>query len=65
MSGSLAFFSLLAILVSSVSSQPSPDVQERISNAIRAAGNQTNPDYTAFVNPFIGTGLSVFKFRFS
>ena len=41
-----------------VLAQPSPEVQERISAAIAAAANQTNStiDYTAFVNPFIGTG---------
>jgi len=37
------------------SAQPSPEVQKRISAAIKAAANQSNPDYTAFVNPFIGT----------
>lgn len=38
--------------------QPSPEVQQRISAAIAAAANSTpsNIDYTAFVNPFIGTG---------
>lgn len=36
--------------------QPSPEVQRRISAAIKAAANATNLDYTAFVNPFIGTG---------
>ncbi|KAI0044234.1 glycoside hydrolase family 92 protein [Auriscalpium vulgare] len=35
--------------------QPSPDVQKRISAAIEAAANSTSIDYTAFVNPFIGT----------
>ncbi|KAI0305662.1 glycoside hydrolase family 92 protein [Multifurca ochricompacta] len=35
--------------------QPSPDVQRRISAAIEAAANATAIDYTAFVNPFIGT----------
>lgn len=35
--------------------QPSPDLQRRISAAIKAAANQSNTDYTAFVNPFIGT----------
>ncbi|GLB37025.1 putative glycoside hydrolase family 92 protein [Lyophyllum shimeji] len=38
-----------------VSAQPSPEVQRRISAAIKAAANQSNPDLTAFVNPFIGT----------
>jgi len=38
--------------------QPSPDLQTRISKAIAAAAaaNDLHPDYTAFVNPFIGTG---------
>jgi len=36
--------------------QPSPNLQKRISNAIAAAANESHPDYTAFVNPFIGTG---------
>ncbi|TCD68040.1 hypothetical protein EIP91_011584 [Steccherinum ochraceum] len=35
--------------------QPSPKVQKRISAAIKAAGNDTNLDYTKFVNVFIGT----------
>ncbi|KAF9010673.1 glycoside hydrolase family 92 protein [Cyathus striatus] len=38
-----------------VHAQPSPKQQKRISQAIKAAANQPNPDYTAFVNPFIGT----------
>ncbi|KAF8971120.1 glycoside hydrolase family 92 protein [Flammula alnicola] len=47
---------LIAFLSSSVvHAQPSPSVQKRISQAIAAAANQSNPDYTAFVNPFIGT----------
>ena len=41
-----------------VYAQPSPDVQKRISAAIASAANQSHPDYTAFVNPFIGTGMS-------
>ena len=40
-----------------VHAQPSPTVQKRISVAIAAAANQSHPDYTAFVNPFIGTGM--------
>ena len=40
-----------------VHAQPSPVVQQRISAAIAAAANQSHPDYTAFVNPFIGTGM--------
>ncbi|KAF8198088.1 glycoside hydrolase family 92 protein [Pholiota molesta] len=47
------FATLLSTSV--VLAQPSPNVQKRISQAIAAAGNQTNLDYTAFVNPFIGT----------
>ncbi|KIM45421.1 glycoside hydrolase family 92 protein [Hebeloma cylindrosporum] len=35
--------------------QPSPALQKRISQAIAAAANDSHPDYTAFVNPFIGT----------
>lgn len=38
--------------------QPSPEVQKRIDKAIKDAANKTNLDYTAFVNPFIGTGLT-------
>jgi hypothetical protein len=40
-----------------VYAQPSPDVQRRISAAIEAANNTPVIDYTAFVNPFIGTGM--------
>ena len=56
--------SSLAVLVAACSvarAQPSPDVQRRISAAIQAAirnGSGTT-DYTAFVNPFIGTGTSL------
>ena len=39
-----------------VQAQPSPASQKRISAAIAAAASQSHPDYTAFVNPFIGTG---------
>lgn len=50
----------LAVAISLASSvvwaQPSPAVQQRITAAIKAAANQTDIDYTAFVNPFIGTG---------
>ncbi|KAA1471821.1 glycoside hydrolase family 92 protein [Dentipellis sp. KUC8613] len=45
----------LAAVAVQVIAQPSPDVQKRISAAIKAATNQTNIDYTGFVNPFIGT----------
>ncbi|KAI0063500.1 glycoside hydrolase family 92 protein [Artomyces pyxidatus] len=52
----LHFLVLAAILIAvRVHAQPSPDVQKRISAAIKAAANETNIDYTAFVNPFIGT----------
>lgn len=47
---------LLPFFSSLIKGQPSPDQQKRIAAAIKAAANQTNPDYTAFVNPFIGTG---------
>ena len=50
-------FTLFATLSLCVNAQPSPDVQARISAAINAATNATNLDYTAFVNPFIGTGM--------
>jgi hypothetical protein len=42
--------------------QPSPQVQARISAAIKAAqeSKSMNIDYTAFVNPFIGTGELLF-----
>ncbi|KAJ7282859.1 glycoside hydrolase family 92 protein [Mycena rebaudengoi] len=44
------------LLLSLVNAQPSPDVQRRISAAIKNAATATPPlDYTAFVNPFIGT----------
>ncbi|KAF9467382.1 glycoside hydrolase family 92 protein [Collybia nuda] len=46
---------LLPFLSTLTRGQPSPDQQKRIAAAIKAAANQTNPDYTAFVNPFIGT----------
>jgi hypothetical protein len=39
-----------------VAAQPSPEQQKRIAAAIQDAAHNTNPDYTAFVNPFIGTG---------
>ena len=42
--------------ISRLYGQPSPEVQKRISAAIKAAANLTNIDYTSFVNPFIGTG---------
>ena len=39
-----------------VAAQPSPEQQKRIVAAIQDAAHNPNPDYTAFVNPFIGTG---------
>jgi hypothetical protein len=54
---SAAFVLLPSLLTTFVHAQPSPDLQTRISAAITAAVNQSGtPDYTAFVNPFIGTG---------
>jgi hypothetical protein len=68
---SAAFVLLPTFLTSFVYAQPSPQVQKRISAAIAAASNQSGtPDYTAFVNPFIGTGtwqvlrISTWKFHF-
>jgi hypothetical protein len=56
----LSFIRALTILAvaggSSVCAQPSPEVQRRITAAIEAAANVSSVDYTAFVNPFIGTG---------
>ena len=48
----------ISIASSLVCAQPSPAVQQRIAAAIKAAAtaNQSDIDYTAFVNPFIGTG---------
>ncbi|KAF5380259.1 hypothetical protein D9757_008192 [Collybiopsis confluens] len=48
-------FSFLLLTAALVHAQPSPEVQKRISAAIAAAANESNPDYTTFVNPFIGT----------
>lgn len=56
----LAWLLALLSLSALTSAQPSPNVQKRISAAIKNAANQTNPDYTAFVNPFIGTGQYCF-----
>ena len=47
---------LISLASSLVCAQPSPAVQQRITAAIKAAANKTDIDYTAFVNPFIGTG---------
>ncbi|KAJ7594497.1 glycoside hydrolase family 92 protein, partial [Mycena floridula] len=46
---------VLSVLLSRIHAQPSPNVQKRISAAIKDAANETSPDYTRFVNPFIGT----------
>ena len=54
---------LLPLSHSFTKAQPSPDQQKRIAAAIKAAANQSNPDYTAFVNPFIGTGWSLTLLR--
>ncbi|KAI0298528.1 glycoside hydrolase family 92 protein [Russula brevipes] len=52
LASSLAFF----VAVCSVArAQPSPNVQRRISAAIKATTHAPIIDYTAFVNPFIGT----------
>ncbi|TFK19310.1 glycosyl hydrolase [Coprinopsis marcescibilis] len=51
----LIFFEILWLFTLLALAQPSPALQQRISDAIKDAANQTNPDYTAFVNPFIGT----------
>ncbi|KDQ27557.1 glycoside hydrolase family 92 protein [Pleurotus ostreatus PC15] len=54
---------LLAVTLFSsnnVASQPAPSLQRRIAAAIHDAANATGPiDYTAFVNPFIGTGACI------
>jgi hypothetical protein len=51
-------FAVFVTACSVVLAQPSPDVQRRISAAIEAAiiSGSRITDYTAFVNPFIGTG---------
>ncbi|KAF7969869.1 hypothetical protein HWV62_25649 [Athelia sp. TMB] len=47
----------ICAFVGAVWAQPSPEVQRRIDQAIKDAANATGtPNYTAFVNPFIGTG---------
>jgi hypothetical protein len=53
----LLFASLSLFNIYEVHAQPSPAQQKRISAAIAAAANQSRPDYTTFVNPFIGTGM--------
>lgn len=54
----LFFPSLLAASALHVGAQQSPEVQQKISAAIAAAANTKKVDYTAFVNPFIGTDRS-------
>ena len=56
-----SFLAALTAACSIVRAQPSPDVQRRISAAIQAASRNGSgaTDYTAFVNPFIGTGTSL------
>ena len=51
-------FAVIVAACSVVRAQPSPDVQRRILAAIEAAiiNGSNITDYTAFVNPFIGTG---------
>ena len=51
----------LLLSSSSVKAQPAPSVQAGITAAIKNAANATTLDYTAFVNPFIGTGTSLLK----
>ena len=58
--GALARLCLVAVVatpwLSVVRAQPSPQVQQRISAAIKAAANATSEvDFTQFVNVFIGT----------
>ncbi|KAE9392262.1 glycoside hydrolase family 92 protein [Gymnopus androsaceus JB14] len=50
-----SFIQLLVLSAALVYAQPSPEVQQKISAAIAAAANESNPDYTSFVNVFIGT----------
>jgi hypothetical protein len=54
----LSSFAVFVAACSIARAQPSPDVQRRISAAIEAAivNGSSSIDYTAFVNPFIGTG---------
>lgn len=54
-----AYLLLSSFFTIFIHAQPSPQQQARIANAIAAAANQSGTlDYTAFVNPFIGTGMS-------
>ncbi|KAL9711479.1 hypothetical protein Ac2012v2_004550 [Leucoagaricus gongylophorus] len=56
MLAAVVFILIFSFITLSVHAQPSPSLQRRISAAIAAASNQSGtPDYTAFVNPFIGT----------
>ena len=58
MLATVVFILIFSFITLSVHAQPSPSLQRRISAAIAAASNQSGtPDYTAFVNPFIGTGM--------
>jgi hypothetical protein len=52
------YFLVASVFVVVAWAQPSPQVQKRIDKAIKDAASKTNIDYTAFVNPFIGTGLT-------
>ncbi|PFH46186.1 glycoside hydrolase family 92 protein [Amanita thiersii Skay4041] len=52
---SLTKWLILSNLLAFTAAQPSPKQQKRISDAIRNASQQKPLDYTAFVNPFIGT----------
>ena len=55
---SLQRLALLLCVSLVVVAQPSPEQQKRITAAIQDAAHNPDPDYTAFVNPFIGTGES-------
>ena len=58
LSTTLACFLLLTLApwFHTVEAQPSPKVQQRITNAIKSVTpNTKNIDYTEFVNVFIGT----------
>ncbi|KAK2467881.1 hypothetical protein APHAL10511_000176 [Amanita phalloides] len=54
MSSALRLLFLLCV-AGLTAAQPSPEQQKRIEAAIKNAAHDPNPDYTAFVNPFIGT----------
>ena len=53
----MCIVAILLLFVPLYAAQPSPKQQQRISAAIKAATNASTIDYTAFVNPFIGTGM--------